>query len=115
MQLGTTKWDVLKESFMLTFSFEDGFECIDEALQEIKATIFRMLEDPVTWVQLGWSTQLCHVLECYNVTTEEGEEYLRNISIPESKGKHEVIELKVEVLDISKPLKNKYVNIGLEV
>ena len=28
----TTEWDVLKEGFLLTFNFEDGFECIDEAL-----------------------------------------------------------------------------------
>jgi len=32
LQHGTTEWDVLKEIFMLTFSFEDGFECIDETL-----------------------------------------------------------------------------------
>jgi len=34
-----TEWDVLKESFLLTFNFEDGFECIDKSLQEIKAVI----------------------------------------------------------------------------
>ena len=27
---GTTTWDVLKESFPLTFTFEDGFEFIDK-------------------------------------------------------------------------------------
>ena len=25
-------WDILRQGFMMKFSFEDGFECIDEAL-----------------------------------------------------------------------------------
>jgi len=29
---GIAKWDILRESFLLTFSFEDGFERIDEEL-----------------------------------------------------------------------------------
>ena len=49
------------------------------------------------------------------MTTEEGEEDPRNISIPESEGHHEVTRLKVEFPNISKPLKTKQVNIGLEV
>lgn len=44
---GTTEWDILRESFLLTFNFEDRFECIDEAIQEIKAIIFRMHEEPM--------------------------------------------------------------------
>jgi len=48
---------------MLTFIFEDGFECIDESLQEIKATIFRIPEETVTWVQLDWSMQMHQALE----------------------------------------------------
>lgn len=47
------EWDVLKESFLLTFSFEDGFECIYEVLQEIKATIFIIPKEPVARVQPG--------------------------------------------------------------
>jgi len=43
---------------MLTFSFQYGFECTNEELQEIKATIFRMDEEPVAWVQPDWSLQL---------------------------------------------------------
>jgi len=38
---GTTEWDILRESFLLTFNFEDGFESINEVLQEIKIAIFR--------------------------------------------------------------------------
>lgn len=102
---GTAKWDVMKETFLLTFSFEDGFECIDEALQEIKAEIFRMPKEPTAWVQLDWSTQLHHALECYNVTMEEGEEDPKNNSILESEGLREVEGPKVEVSDITKPLK----------
>ena len=30
---GTVEWDILHEGFIMTFSFEDGFDCIDEALQ----------------------------------------------------------------------------------
>jgi len=53
----------MKESFLVTFSFEDGFECIDEALQEIKETIFQTPIEPITWIQLDWSTHLQHDLE----------------------------------------------------
>jgi len=49
---GNTEWDVLKEGFLLTFSFEDGFTSIDEALQEIKVVIFRMPTEPWEWTQL---------------------------------------------------------------
>lgn len=68
---GTLEWDILRDTFLLTFIFEDGYECINEALQEIKAAIFRMPEELVEWVELDQSTQLCHTLECYNVTSEE--------------------------------------------
>ena len=40
---GTSEWDILREGFMMTFSFEDGFDSIDEVLQEVKAAIFRIL------------------------------------------------------------------------
>ena len=48
---GMAKWDILRERLLLTFNFEDGFECIDEALQEIKALILRTPEELVEWVQ----------------------------------------------------------------
>ena len=59
------------------------------------------------WTQLDWSTQLCHALECYNVTVEEEGEDLKNINIPEAEGHHEVGGLQVENPDISAPLKEK--------
>jgi len=40
--MALNKSDVLSQGFFMTLNFEDGFECIDEALQEIKATIFRI-------------------------------------------------------------------------
>jgi len=68
---GIEEWDILREGFLLTFSFEDDFASIDEALQEIKGVIFRMPQEPLEWVQPNWGTQLCHALECYNVTAKE--------------------------------------------
>lgn len=55
-----------------------------------------------------------HALEWYNVTTKEGKEDPRNISIPESEGHCEVTGPKVEVPNISKPFKTKKVNIVSE-
>lgn len=101
------EWDVLKETFLLTFSFEDGFECIDDALQEIKVVIFRIPKELIEWVQPDWGMQLCHALECYNVTTEDGKEDPRNIHILDSEGQRKVEEPKVEIPDISYPLKTK--------
>lgn len=86
---GTAEWDVLKEGFLLTFSFEDGSTSIDEALQEIKVVvIFSMLKEPMEWIQPNWSTRMCHALEFYYVTTEEEDEDLRNINILEADLRH---------------------------
>lgn len=71
---GIAEWDVLRESFLSTLSFEDGFKIIDEAMQEIKAAIFIMLKEPIEWTQPDWCTKLCHVLECYNVIGEVEED-----------------------------------------
>lgn len=51
---GSREWDILMEGFLLTFSFEDGFTRIDEGLQEIKAMIFKMLQEPSEWIQAYW-------------------------------------------------------------
>jgi len=69
----------------MTFNFEDGFKCTDEALQEVKVTIFRILQDPLDFIQPDWTTQLTHALECYNVTVEEEDKDPRNINIPVAK------------------------------
>lgn len=48
---GIVEWDVLKEGFLLTFKFEDNFLNINEALQDIKAVIFRTWKEPMEWIQ----------------------------------------------------------------
>jgi len=44
---GTGEWDILREGFMMKFSFEGGFDSIEEALKEVKAAIFRIPQDPL--------------------------------------------------------------------
>lgn len=78
----TAEWDILREGFVMTFSFEDGFERINEVLQEVKVEIFIILQDPLELIQIDWSTLSCHALECYNVTADEEDEDPRNINIP---------------------------------
>jgi len=99
---------------MRTFNFEDGFESIDEALQEVKAAIFRIPQDPLELIQPDWSTQLRHALECYNMTAKGEDEDPRNINIPEVEGHREVEGLQIENPYITMPLKTNQINIGIE-
>lgn len=87
---GIGEWDILRKGFIITFNFEDGFDYIDEVLQEVKATIFRIPQDPLDMIQPNWTTQLSHMMECYNVTGEEEDGDPRNINIPKTKGHQEV-------------------------
>ena len=87
---GTGEWDILREGFIMTFSFEDRFDYIEEALQEVKAAVFRIPQDPLDLIQPEWATQLSHALEFYNVTVEEEDEDLGKINIPETKGHREL-------------------------
>ena len=102
------------EGFIMTFSFEDGLNSINEMLQEVKATIFRIPQDPLDLIKPYWTTQLNHALECYNVTAEEEYEDLRKFNIPEIEGYHEVEGPQIENPDITAPLKKKQVNISTE-
>lgn len=86
----TMEWDVFNEGFLLTFKLKDGFAIINEALQEIKEIIFRMLMKPMEWTQPDWSTQLPHAMEFYNVTVEEEDDDSRKFNIPQAEGHHEV-------------------------
>ena len=53
---GTKEWDILQQGSLMTFSFEDGFECTNQALQEVKTLIFRIPQDPLDLIQLDWTT-----------------------------------------------------------
>lgn len=58
--------------------------------------------------------QLSHVLEWYNITTEEEDEDSRKINIPKAGGHIEVEGPQLENPDITEPLKTRQVNIGME-
>ncbi|MCY6524793.1 hypothetical protein, partial [Actinobacillus pleuropneumoniae] len=85
---------------------------INEALQDVKATIFRIPQDPLDLLQPEWASQLSHALEFYNVTAEDEDEDPRKINIPETEGHCEVQELHIKNPDITAPVKTKQVNIG---
>lgn len=53
---GIAEWDTLHEGFMMTFSFEDGWDNIDEVLQEVKEAIFRIPQEPVDLIKPKWAT-----------------------------------------------------------
>jgi len=53
---GTKEWDILCEGFIMTFTFEYGFDCIGEVLKEVKAVIFRIPHDPLDLIQPDWTT-----------------------------------------------------------
>lgn len=99
----------------MMFSFEDGFDYIDTTLQEVKAAIFKILQDCLDLVQPDWTTQLSHGLEWYNVTTKEEDEDPRKINILETKRHHKVEGLQIEDPDITTLLKTRQVNSGIEV
>lgn len=99
----------------MTFSFEDGFESINEAMEEVKEEIFRVLWDPLDLIQLDWTTQQSHTLDFYNVTFEEEDKDPRNIKILETEGHREFEGLQIENPDIITPLKTRQVNIGTKV
>lgn len=86
---GTLDWDELNEGLLLTFSFKDGWDCIDDALQDNGIGIFQTPNEPLAWDQPAWDAQLKPTIECYKMTAEEDEEDPRNVNIPESKGQHE--------------------------
>lgn len=94
------EWDVLHEGFVMAFSFEDEWDSIDEALQEVKVAIFRIPQESVELVQPEWATQLSCALECYNVIAEEEDHDLQKINIPKMEGHHEVQGPQIENLDI---------------
>jgi len=113
---GIGEWEVLREGFLLTFTFEDCWsDTMDDALQAVKAAIFKIPQEPMEVLQPEWAMQLSSALECYNVNVEEDDEDSQNINISETKGSREVREPSLEDPDITALLKMKQVNIGTEV
>lgn len=105
---GTSEWDILREGLLLTFMFEDHWlDIVDDALQAVKETIFKIHQEPMEVLQLELATQLRCVLECYNVNVEEDDEDPRNINIPETEGCREVRGPSIEDPDITALLKTK--------
>jgi len=101
------EWDVLCEGFVMTFSFEDEWDSIDEALQEVKVAIFMIPQESVESIQLEWATQLSCALECYNVIAEEEDKDPWKINIPKTEGHREVQGPQIENPDIIAPVKTK--------
>ena len=99
----------------MTFSFEDEQDSIKEVLQEVKATIFRIPQEPLDLSQLEWATQPSCTLECYNVTAEEEDEDHQKTNILEIEGHHEVQGLQIGNPNIIALMKKKQVNISTEV
>lgn len=60
---GTGEWDVLREGFLLTFTFEDPWwDTIDDVLQVMKVAISKIPQEPREIVQPLWATQLSQML-----------------------------------------------------
>jgi len=89
-------------------------DTVDNALQVVKAAIFKVPLELEEIVQPDWSHQLSRALECYNVQVKDDEDDPKNINIQETEGSCEVREPVIEDLDITTLLKMKEVNIGME-
>lgn len=98
----------------MTFNFDDGWDSIDEAIQEVKAVIFRMPQESLEIIHPEWVAQLSCALECYNVAAKEENEDPRNIDIPKTEGQCEVQGPQIKNPDITASVKTKQVNIGTE-
>ena len=76
--------------------------------------IFIIPQDPLDLIQQDCTTQLHHMLEWYNVITEEEDTDLRNINILETKVHRRVEGPQLENPNTTKLLKTRQVNIGME-
>ena len=80
----------MKDNFIFTFSFVDGFQFIDDALQEIREEILWTPNELIAWLQPNQNAHSQNALECYNTNSKEGEEDPHKNNISESKGQREV-------------------------
>ena len=96
---------------MLTFSINEDFPALDAAIRLIHTKVFDDKE--IVEYQPDWKEQEANAVECYNLTIDEDDDP-RNINIPESEGHCEVHGPAVESPEVTRPLKTRKVNIGLE-
>lgn len=89
-------------------------DTVDDALQAIKVTIFKIPQEPLEVLQPAWATQLSSALECYNVQVEEDDDDPWNINIPETKGCCKVQGPSIKDPDITVLLKTRQVNIDTD-
>eukprot|EP00253_Pinus_taeda_P019254 PITA_19254 len=59
--------------------------------------------------------ELSYTLECYNVNTEEDNKDPQKVNIPRTEGHRDVQGPLIKDLDITTPIKEKQLNIGIEV
>ena len=84
---------------------------VDDALELVH---MKIAKDPSpTCTQPDWRAQTENARECYNFTIDEDDDS-RNINIPEFEGSRIVAGPTLECPEITKKLKIKKVNIGIE-
>ena len=110
---GTETCSLLIEEFQLTFGFEFEYLEIDDALEVI---ILKLFDDfpLLIFNQLDQVAQMKNVVECYNFAIDEEEEDPHNVNIAESEGSRDVRGPEMELLEITKKVKIKKINIGIE-
>ena len=87
---GMNEWDILREGFLLAFTFEDHlWDTVDDALQVVKVAIFKTPQEPREVLQSGSATELNCALGCYNINFDDDGEDQRKVNIPETEGYHE--------------------------
>ena len=86
LRRGTMEWSAVREKFVLNFSFESRFPCINTTLHTIQDVVFDMLEKPEKWALPTCDAQMKDIIEFCNVTIEDNEEDPRNNNIPNFKG-----------------------------
>ena len=61
-----------------------------------------------------WEMQMQDIVNCHNLSMEECDKDPRNVSIPESEGKRAIYRPPLQTVDVTKPLKLREFNIGME-
>ena len=100
------------DSFILTFSFESGFECLGKALQDIQEVIFDTTKPKVECALPTWDVKMKDIVNCWNFWVEDNEEDPRNITILEYEEHRPVFGPFIESLYVTKPMNIRQVNIG---